>query len=421
MQPVAGRRALGYIASKLHPRAPLTPRESAQLLTLLTTSFRAHLDKAHPVAEAESDRHGASKKSLPPASRRRARSVPPAHVSLSEHIDSILSSPLFTTPPGRRASDASKADAQSALRDPLGWFLGQVALGAADLAKAESCVHMLKTDAGASNRKTYRLNSASRIANWLQSSGPNTWSQFMSYRPEKLLSPLTQLLLREGDNAIAWNWFVSASNMQGTVDEVVMTFRSQVLRAIVYATTSKDANSIDDGLSAFLRAHKMVESSMAKSLLTPAGLYLVHTIAVRPNFVASARLYEDFLGTVPKWSGHHRTIQTQSLLWLRHPKEPTALPALAYIKDHEGAERIQSKGKRKFFVHLCLGAARQLLAEEKYQDAQFALEFARDNFPDLVEPQLQLASEEEEREHEAAELRRKEDAALKILDGLFAT
>ena len=49
----AGQRALSTLANKLHPQLPLTPRESQQLLSLLTASFRRHLDREHPVHTAE--------------------------------------------------------------------------------------------------------------------------------------------------------------------------------------------------------------------------------------------------------------------------------------------------------------------------------------------------------------------------------
>ena len=53
MHALAARRAFGSLASKIHPQLPLTPRESQQLLNLLTTSFRSHLDREHPTAPSE--------------------------------------------------------------------------------------------------------------------------------------------------------------------------------------------------------------------------------------------------------------------------------------------------------------------------------------------------------------------------------
>ena len=35
----ASRRAFSYLASKIHPQLPLSPRESQQLLNLLTTTL----------------------------------------------------------------------------------------------------------------------------------------------------------------------------------------------------------------------------------------------------------------------------------------------------------------------------------------------------------------------------------------------
>jgi hypothetical protein len=331
----------------------------------------------------------------------------------------------------------SKADAQSVLRDPLGWFLDQVAIGAADLSKAAICLEMLRRDTP--NPKaaiflgvTDRPKVASHIANWLQCSGPDTWSAFISYEPAKLLHPLTILLLREGDDAILWNWFASPRSVQETdVEEANITaFRAQLLKYMV-ATKTYNEPHIDEALSVFLRAYKMAGPSrtdLCPKIFQPAGIYLVNCVLSRPKCALSPELYESFLQIVKACWKNPRSIQ--SMLWLHHPTEPSALPAISYIRDPKGLTKAMARcpsSRRKFFVHLCLGIARQSLAEKRFDDAQFALEFARDAFPDLVgsiskpldsSPQ---AEEQKDEEQEARDHRRREEETLRMLDKLLPT
>lgn len=42
---------LKSLISKIHPQLPLNARESDQLLNILKTSFRKHLDVVHPTEE----------------------------------------------------------------------------------------------------------------------------------------------------------------------------------------------------------------------------------------------------------------------------------------------------------------------------------------------------------------------------------
>jgi hypothetical protein len=80
---------------------------------------------------------------------------------------------------------------------------------------------------------------------------------------------------------------------------------------------------------------------------------------------------------------------------------------------------------RKLFVHLCLGTAHQSLVEEKFSDAQFALEFARDTFPDLVGSTNETATTgqgiAEKQKSIEQKRKRREEVNLEILDRLLPT
>ena len=100
MQSAARKRALSTLAAKIHPQLPLSPRESQQLLNLLTTSFRAHLDRAHPQPETPQDSHAGNRSGRRNSSPARVAS---SYVLATRHMDSILTNPLFAvTPPSQR-------------------------------------------------------------------------------------------------------------------------------------------------------------------------------------------------------------------------------------------------------------------------------------------------------------------------------
>jgi hypothetical protein len=76
------------------------------------------------------------------------------------------------------------------------------------------------------------------------------------------------------------------------------------------------------------------------------------------------------------------------MLWLHHPTQQNANPGLKFLVDSQGAIAHVNgpQSRRHFLVQLCLGVARQLLEEERYAEAQVAMQFSKEHFADLVLP-----------------------------------
>jgi hypothetical protein len=388
----AGQRALSTLASKLHPQLPLTPRESQQLLQLLTTSFRTHLDREHPIS--------------PPENRSRTTShvatterVASSHSLAAQHLDSILTNPLFARKPQRRGSDSAAVDI---IKDPLSWFLDQVAIGTADLSKAALCLQLLRMDLDRGRKwsKTAREHKpASLIAEWLQTSRLDTSKEFL----EKLnlptttgrssISALIPMLLSEGNPAPLWRWFTrrTETRVEETGIDVsqIQSFRTQLLSDMTAAARTK---SLDSAFVVFLRANDMVlkgDFGLRPMVLQPAGARLANVIIQQPHIASSANcssdLYDSFLLSTSNWLNQWSRA-VQAMLYLHHPTKPTAQPGLAFIEDPNGATlHVQStKSRRHFLVQLCLGVAHHLLAEEKFSDAQVAMKFTKDHFAEII-------------------------------------
>ncbi|KAF2828613.1 hypothetical protein CC86DRAFT_195663 [Ophiobolus disseminans] len=424
MQSAASKRALSFLAAKLHPQLPLSARESQQLLTLLTTSFRAHLDREHPVPHYKNAQKpsGSHAQRSPSPSR-----VPASYASATRHIDSIVTNPLFAVKPRRRASDPTAVDV---LRDPVGWFIDQIATGAATLPKAATCLDLLEIAPETSSRLYNGKSRAFVLAEWLRSSGLDKSREFVELHSSKpkqgfgnmALQRLVTLLFAEGEAAAPWRWFIRSQDQRVRETALdankVATFRQHLLWKMVFSQANL---SLDVGLAVFMQAFRMAEMEGIESsytVLRPAGAHLVNRIVATPDYTIEPQLYQSFLISSRQWLGNWSQA-VESMLWLNHPTQKTATPALEYIRDPSGAvsHAHATQSRRHFLVQLCLGVARQLLEEERYTEAQVAMQFIKDHFSDIVLSKPPVAVPQTS----SRAKERKEKENLELLDRLIPT
>ncbi|KAF9697096.1 hypothetical protein EKO04_004731 [Ascochyta lentis] len=429
MPSTAGQRALSTLASKLHPQLPLTPRESRQLLTLLTTSFRTHLDREHPVHVTEKS-HNLTRHNVVRHQDYNSSHATSSSALASQHIDAVLSNPLFAMKPSRRGSQSA---ASEILKDPIGWFLNQVAAGDATLSKASMCLGMLEKRTAEQPPQLHAGKAPGAIiGDWLRSSGLDSSKEFLDMciaepqtkRPsDTFFSRLVSLLIAHDKKPLVWKWY-TRSWRSGVQPTKVLLFRKQLLKHMVHAEASQD---IYRGIVLFRRACEMIGEQSEKSYeqLRPAGQYLVHAIMSRPTNTIGRDLYNSFRQSTRLWINSRWSQAVDSMLWLHHPTTASAAPGLRFIQDPAGAATYANAipTKRRFIVQLILGIARQLLEEESYRDAQTVMAFAKQHFPDLVlsnlsteqQPAADRLSRKAERE------RRREERNLELLDDLILT
>jgi hypothetical protein len=416
---------LSTLASKLHPQFPLSPRESQQLLAVLTTSFRAHLDRAHPSPEnRQSAKSRGSNGQRSPSPAR----VPSSHASATQHMDSILTNPLFAVKPKRSASESAAVDV---LRDPAGWFVDQVAAGAATLPKAAMCLGLLDSAPNPTPRLHHGKSTASVLAEWLRSSGLEESRAFVDLHTSsrdfgsKAMDKLVALLFAEGESAAPWRWFIRPHEQRvketRLAPKKVATFRQSLLWRMVAAPENQ---SLDEGLAIFMQAFRMAEVDgleTSYTALRPAGAHLVNRIISTPNHSIDPDRYQAFLLSSRRWLGNWGQA-VESMLWLHHPMQQSAKPGLSFIQDPAGAAtHVRGpSGRQHFIVQLCLGVARQLMEEEKYVEAQVAMQFSKEHFADLVlsRPPSTATHKDIARSRERKE-REKEN--LELLDQLALT
>ncbi|KAG9207023.1 hypothetical protein G6514_000314 [Epicoccum nigrum] len=420
MPPAAavGQRALSTLAKKLHPQLPLTPRESQQLLGLLTTSFRLHLDREHPVHTTEVP---VTHSTVPKAARHDpGTTIPTSSAALaSQHLDAVLSNPLFAMKPARRGS---RSGASQVLKDPIGWFLNEITLGSATLSSLSTCLNALDTSGTATQPHRDKTPGAI-IGAWLRSSGLDTSKEFLEtcVASKYFLSRLVTRLLVDGETRLLWKWFARTSYTSSS-PRTALLFRKQLLRRMVLVQAHHD---LPQSLLLFKKAlDTCKEQRKGFESLIPAGQELVKAITNSPNAPISNEVYDAFRESVTLWVPGSWALVVDAMMWLHHPTGASSTPGLQFIQDPAGAAKYASvrPGQRSFVVQLGLGVARELLAAEQYEDAQAVMAFVKKYFPDLVLPdssheQTKFGVQSTDSEKAQTE----EERNLELLDGLLPT
>ena len=88
--------ALGFrsLTANLHPRVPLSVKESQKLLTVINSSFRKHLDEVHPWSgESPTEQRGVDGSHQSSSTSQQSNSSSSALAD--RHLSSVLTSPLF--------------------------------------------------------------------------------------------------------------------------------------------------------------------------------------------------------------------------------------------------------------------------------------------------------------------------------------
>jgi hypothetical protein len=226
----------------------------------------------------------------------------------------------------------------------------------------------------------------------------------------------------EGETATLWRWLIRPNEQRaketGLDVAQIATFRQQLLvKMVVFEANT----SLTSSLTMFMQAFRLVDNAgygAAYDILRPAGGHLVNLIISNTAHSLDPELYQSFLLSSPRWLGEWGRA-VESMLWLHHPSERSAVPGLRFIKDPTGAVTFvaSSRSRRNFLVQLCLGTARQLMEQEKFADAQTVMEFAKEHFGDIVLPQQAVIEP-----HKVEQTRvRREKENLRLLDRLVLT
>ncbi|KZF21147.1 hypothetical protein L228DRAFT_240026 [Xylona heveae TC161] len=448
---------LRSLAAKINPPLPLNPRESQQLLTLLTSSFRQQLNREHPPFRSETGEHpvqlnGSSPKaaSVPKTREHQAKNAGSHYSSLASadrHLESILTNPLLAHGPKRRRASSSGAsgqskgtfsEAQHMVNDPIGWFEEHVASGAATIDMARYCLEAhakaLYSSPDPSVTNGMKNSAAgSKVLQWMQSSGLASSNEFLT--KEKFVKAIVPFLVSEGRKDVIWRWLrrpmpslVSGAPVNvESQSQLALRAKGHLLLTLVKAEIS-NGGGINAAMQQYLQsvAHRaeiiddvtpFTWRSSAK-LLGPTGRYLTHQMrSSSHNMELRSEHFSAFVTSLRCWASDFELYAAS--LHAQRSGAPDCTPALRYLRKlSKGSVTEASVKRRKKIVELSLVTARLLLEQNNVPDAARVMDFVRSNFPD----ELGLRAHDSARELSAAERRDRvehdETVNLQLLEGL---
>ncbi|PQE12371.1 Proteasome subunit beta type-1 protein [Rutstroemia sp. NJR-2017a BVV2] len=380
---------------KLHQPLPLSPRESKQLLELLTVSFREQLDSEHGpsnVADAPSAHQvKATKTTIQPKPHTRPT---------DKHIESILTNPLFNV---RRNAEATTA------ANPMCTFDRAVGTGMMTLKHAAACLraerqrlaslHPVDLTQGLKNS-----GAGLKVVRWLNASGTSNDNSFLD---EPLFAfNLFEFMQAEGLEDVFWVWI--DRDIDGFLKSVVS--RDVVARRIssLFGHKKIATRSFDDAVTILQRFATKIQNLDARkqrSLLFSPGQQLYdqlshsHPIALSSVSLGAFEAFRRILRTI-----YLHDIEYCSLD-IYHPTQPSADECLKRLRLPPTTLPVSGPRKAAYpqrIINISLTAAKILFEQERVDDARWIMEYLRTNYPEevglkqsSVEHRIQKAHEEE--------------------------
>ncbi|KAL1847258.1 hypothetical protein Daus18300_013993 [Diaporthe australafricana] len=322
---------------QIHQPLPLSRRESQLLLKTLTTSFRNNLDKEHgywnentSIPSLKAAKHAsASATATPPAVHE------PHHRPIDRHVRAILSNPLFSY--DRSAHRGRPAATE---RDPMDVFDEAVAKGlmnpqrAAGVLKAKR--HAITQSSTISVNETMASSgTALRVLQWLRSNGHERDMSFVTCTP--LVAYLTQFMVEEGLEEIAWIWLERLMSGEGPdmAGRQSPSPAAHILDSLVRAKALY-GKSLDGGYACMVRARKMLNSKSTfdtDAISAWRALSWWSTVSAWQRSQPSEALFDAFVAIGRQLERSKTTfLVDRAHLDLHHPTHPDASLSIGYLR-----------------------------------------------------------------------------------------
>ncbi|KAI9738906.1 MAG: hypothetical protein M1818_005219 [Claussenomyces sp. TS43310] len=415
---------------KIHHQLPLNPRESRQLLNLLTSSFRQQLDQEHGniVLDPDVGTWAKSPTSCPAPSKRRRASTPGRsdRSRIDLHLHSILSNPLFNYGPEK----TSKEDGQ---RDPMDIFDEACAKGFMKMEYAAACLkakkRLITHSSILSVRDGMKASGAGlKVLRWLSSCGMIKDTMFAENHEFTTL--LIEFLVASELHEVVWSWTEKAMRQITVVGtnrrgQPAAELSTQLLMSLIKAQALLDPINLDAAYVSLVRAKKTLDERQCptRSILSRPGCFLSYQSSINASLhlPPSAINYDLFLQLVPAFT--RREALHMAHLRLHHPTKPDALPALKYLrgikhgnwksalleKSRDVSDVRQGKDGWRM-IAIGLDTAKFLLERDDYADARWVMDFLQATYPH----ELGLSS----RQKHDFEQAKAEAASLELLQSL---
>ncbi|CRG86087.1 hypothetical protein PISL3812_03090 [Talaromyces islandicus] len=379
---------------KIHQPLPRSPRESQQLLSALTTSFRRQLDAADTNQSAQ---------------------------SANEHMQTILNNPLFrVVPPGLRATAAeSRASLdQRIAKEPMAVFDELVAAGSINRENLGNCLFsqlaLIGSQSSDVKQEMQKTGAGSRIVNWFWAS--DSASRKLLFRSQRTSRAAVKFMAAEGRHKeiAVFLKMLKELNLGGKNGHIPDP-RRRIFKLFLQDYMEADVRygrGISGSLTTLIHAAELTASmpdEVRTHMLRDSALYLVGLIVShgRSSLLSSVSTADfdrfcNVLDTIPELALRSEALQ------LYHPSHPTAQPFLKYIRDHPELEAFSSSPPEQAqepVLQVHLDALHFLLDQERYKDALR-----------LVPRIEKMFSEDRGEVHKAPDSRSQMDALMERLD-----
>jgi len=399
---------------KIHPPLPLSPRESKQLLNLLTTSFRYHLDKAHGFRTELDKTTGRFNAYNTVKERRRSQSDSDIKPPTDSYLISVLTNPLFNA--GAGSSFASN--------DAMSIFQRGEARGLMNIHYAKLCLIAKKKAIIQSPILTIRQGmkesgAGLQVLRWLVASGSTESNEFLG--DNKFADILMEFMVAEELQEAAWKWIKRGledlSQLFTLSGKERSAARKVIVRPLLSLVKAEAAGSetLDSAYICLSRAASYL-TGLSRSqmilVLGPPGSFLSHATSMiqSDHLPPSESAFDSFLSLVPvitNITGYHF-----AQLKLRHPTRPSADTALAFLQEMESGSvdnlNLTTSPRPQDIITLGLSASRFLLEESQFEDAEWVMNYLQKNFAQELGVNIESALDKA----------KAEASSLNLLEGL---
>lgn len=388
-------QAFKFLTSKIHPPLPRTPRESQQLLSLLTSSFRRQLDREHPPVQPAEPQA--------PAQLLSSSTPPDNPINADQHLSSILDHPLFSTVPhrsslGQKRNGNAHGDngAIPAAEDPMLVLNRAIASGAADANTLHGCLcrHRLQIDRLPRGTMRDRLRHSAvgaSIASWFSSADSQSRNDFFHNQLTVRFAMAYMVNERYRSTVMKWLEEIRHQAPCTSPSNKIFTRSPQFIVLFEYVSAEcKYGDGIVPALQFFMETCRVPTLENDDDVLPPYMLSVVSRLAQwicsMPATKAKAipeQLYHDFSQLFQKTS--ESPVQTREDYWkamlaLHHPVNPSPDLALEHAEALSHSEAL-SKRHHSAFLRLYLEASQLCIKQEDYSKASRLMSAAKDLLP----------------------------------------
>ncbi|KAI9929004.1 hypothetical protein ASPWEDRAFT_368014 [Aspergillus wentii DTO 134E9] len=380
--------------SKINPPLPRTPRESQQLLSALTSSFRRQLDHEYPPSHTSSP-----SSSRPGRNGDRpmvANTNSSAHATDS-HLKAILENPLFRVVPSKSAvaRDQSGAEGQNLMEEPMSVFDDLVASGSVTSTNLCDCLKsqllLASTQAGDRVSEAIKDSKAgSKVVSWWFASDSEARKMLLMSRAST--ATLLKFMVAEGlqDTVMVWLDMLLKQDIGGNNGQLPKQLAQQIFGSLLVDLINAEAQygrGLGSAMAYYIqtcKTHLSTPDQMAdqskKAMLLHGGARLGRLMMQQEGTKeVPAALYEQFMGLVTTFTP--KSMLSASVP-IYHPTRPDIEPFLKFMDSlPPGRPESWAKPKREVFTRAAFDALRVSIDQEEFGDASYLAGYLQQLLP----------------------------------------